>query len=1010
MRLFASRRFFGFLAAATIAWLSPAIVLAQTSGSGAIAGEVKDATGSVLPGVTVEASSPALIERARTAVTDERGQYKIVELRPGTYTVTFSLTGFNTVKREGLELNSGFTANVNAEMRVGGIEETITVSGASPVVDIQNVQQANVLTREVLDTLPTAKSIQSIAALTLGAITTSPLGGGEAGGSKGEPVFGFNQIHGSPNGIRNYDGMKTCSTYNVATSCRYQFNQMAVQEMVVDTNVASSESESGGMNVNMVPKDGGNVFRGSFLAEGTNNNFQGSNLTDNLRARGLTAAAETKKIYDVGVGFGGPIRQNKLWYYGAVRGWGSVEQLAGVYFNKVQNTLFYEPDLTRPAIYDRYTKDVSLRLTWQATSKQKFNLTGGVQDYCWCYSYFITNPEAAWDFHVYPSNVWMGTWSYPATNKLLFQAGVSLRQDRQFNGVPPETGTARPVIDLANNVPYGSRFNPGNGTLVGDTDYGDMGNQYAYLTRASMSYVTGTHSFKAGMQTMTGQTELRRIAPLYNVQYIFRNRIPVQLRQGAYPHSQHGRLKYNLGLYAEDQWKVQNLTLTLGLRYDALNAYNPAQCRPGGEFVQEFCFDAVSNVPNWKDVEPRLGGAYDLFGNGKTAIKGSFGRYVIYETTAITKATNPAAAIAIATSRTWNDTNGNYVPDCDLTSRIGNGECGPMDNQRFGTPIPTTRYDTNLTNGYGVRPYTWQGSIAVQHELRSGLGVTVGYYRTSYGNLQVTDNLSVTSADYDTYCVTAPSDSRLPNGGGYQVCGLYDVKPTKFGQINNLVTRAKGAGGDRTQVYNGVDVSANARIAQGVLVTGGISFGSTTSDFCNSPDFKGQTGTGPTAVTFAGAALPAQWCKFSLPNDGQMQIKLQGAYPLPYGINVAATFQHLPGLPRFAAATYTNAQIAPVLGRNLAACGAVTVGCTATATVNVIEPNTQFEKRYSQFDFRLSKNITVQRFRITPRLDIYNAFNSDSVIGELYGFGAVWLRPTEILTARLIKFGVQVDF
>src|SRR5205814_5265565 len=126
--------------------------------------------------------------------------------------------------------------------------------------------------------------------------------------------------------------------------------------------------------------------------------------------------------------------------------------------------------------------------------------------------------------------------------------------------------------------------------------------------------------------------------------------------------------------------------------------------------------------------------------------------------------------------------------DCDLTNRAANGECGAMDNQRFGTPVPTTQYDTNLTNGYGVRPYTWQGSVAVQHELRAGLGVTFGYFRTSYGNLQVTDNLAVTPADYDSYCVTAPSDARLPGGGGYQVCGLFDVKPAKFGQVNNLVT------------------------------------------------------------------------------------------------------------------------------------------------------------------------------------------------------------------------------
>jgi hypothetical protein len=981
--------------------LLPDAAWSQTATTGAIAGEVRDATGALMPGVTVEAGSPALIEKVRVALTDSQGQYKIVELRPGTYTVTFTLPGFSTVRREGLELNSGFTADVSVELRVGGVEETITVTGASPVVDIQNVRQQNVLTRDVLDALPTAKSVQSIAALTLGAITTSPLGGGEAGGSKGEPVFGFNQIHGSANGVRTLDGMKTCSAYNVATSCRYQFNQMAVQEMVVDTNVASAESESGGMNVNMVPKDGGNLFAGSFLAEGTNDSLQSSNLTDDLRARGLTAAAKVQKIYDIGFGMGGPIQKDKLWFYGAVRNWGSVEQLAGVYFNKIQDTLFYEADLDRPAIYDRYTRDSSLRLTWQLTSKQKLNLNGGVQAYCWCYSYFITNPEAAWDFHVYPSNNWMATWSYPLTNRLLIQAGGSLRQDRQFNGTPAETGNARPVIDLSNNVPYGSRF-ASTQNLVGDTDYGDMGNQYAYQTRVVTSYVTGSHSLKVGFQTMTGQTEMRMIAPLYNVQYIFRNRLPVQLRQGAFPHSQHGRLKLMLGAYGEDQWTIRNLTLNLGVRFDSLDAYNPAQCRPGGEFVPEFCFGEVKSVPSWKDVSPRLGAAYDLFGDGKTAVKFSFGRYVTYETTAITKATNPAAAIAISTTRTWNDTNFNYVPDCNLNNPALNGECGALDNQRFGTPIPTTRYDTDVTEGFGVRPFTWQGSAGIQHEIRPGFALSVGYFRTSYGNIQVTDNLAVTPADYDTFCVTAPSDARLPGGGGYPICGLYDVKPAKFGQVDGLVVRAKNFG-DRTQVYNGVDIGANARLRAGVLLTGGISFGTTHFNSCNSPDFAGQ------AVTAGGVQVPGDWCDYSLPNEGQMQIKLQGTYPIPGGVQLSATYQNLPGLPQFATFSFTNAQVVPSLGRNLAACPATGV-CTAVVTVNIFEPNTQFEPRYNQFDVRVSKNFRFNRFRVTPRVDAYNLFNSDTVINEVYGFGAAWLRPTEILTARLVKFGVQVDF
>src|SRR5262245_36798138 len=321
---------------------------AQSGSSAAIAGEVRDATGSLLPGVVVEAASPALIEKVRSVVTDDRGQYKIIDLRPGPYTVTFSLTGFSSVKREGLELNTGFTATVNAELRVGGIEVTITVSGASPVVDTQNVRTQSVLTREVLDVVPTSKNYQSFAGLTLGAVgsTAGATGGGDSGGSKGEQMTGLT-IHGAGAGLTTIDGMRINTATNFWDNHRYFFNQLSVQESVMETGGAGAESMAGRRNVHMVPKDGGNVVRGSFVTEYANRDFQGSNLTDDLRARGLTRTNQIRTIYDVGGGVGGPLKRDRLWFFTASRAWGSQEELAGVYFNKLQGTLFYEPDQDR---------------------------------------------------------------------------------------------------------------------------------------------------------------------------------------------------------------------------------------------------------------------------------------------------------------------------------------------------------------------------------------------------------------------------------------------------------------------------------------------------------------------------------------------------------------------------------------------------------------------------------------------------------------------------------------
>jgi hypothetical protein len=965
---------------------------AQTATTGAIAGQVVDATGSALPGVTVEAASPAIIEKVRTAVTDGQGQYKIVDLRPGSYTVSFSLPGFSGLKREGIELNTGFTATVDAELSVGSVEETITVSGASPVVDVQNARTQNVLTREVLDAVPTAKNFQAFAGLTLGAqgSNNSSTGGGDNGGSRGEQPTGLT-IHGAGVGVTTVDGMVINTMHTVAGTHRYVFNQLQVQEIVLETSGASAPSQSGGLNVNMVPKDGGNTFSGSFTGEYANRSMQGDNLSDELRAQGLTSTNAIRKIYDVGAGLGGPIIQDKLWFFTAHRAQRGVETLAGRYFNGLQGTLFYEPDLDRPAFTDSYVRDSGARIAWQATAKQKIAIGVNLQDYCRCYSMLtgtggIPVPESTYHYRMYPNNLVQATWSYPATHRLLLEAGYTLRVEHQVNGKPDETGdTTRPVSELATGIAYGSLF---SGNNTNRSNYGDHGSQGQYNTRFALSYVTGSHAFKGGVTALQGQSSIRG-EPLYNVQYVFRDRVPSSLNQAAWPINQVSKVKLDFAAFAQDQWTIDNFTLSLGVRFENLHDYNPAQTRPEGEFTPEYRFDAVDNVPNWKDINPRISAAYDLFGNGRTAVKLSVGRFVALHTTDIANRTNPGAAIAALTSRTWNDTNGNYVPDCDLKSRAQNGECGPMANQSFGTTVPQTRYDAEVTEGWHVRPHNWQFSAAVQHELRPGVGLTVGYFRTSHGNFSATDNLAVEPGDYTEYCITAPVDPRLP-GSGAPVCGLYDVAPGKFGAVDNLVSRASRFG-ERSEVYNGVDVSLNARFGRGGIVSGGLSIGHTVTDECASPDF------------------PVQFCRNTLPIAGQAQIKISGAYPLPWGLQASGALQNLPG--RAIAATYvaTNAEIVPSLGRNLAACG-TRVPCTATTTVTIMEPNSQFEDRYTLLDARLSRMFRVARMRVQPRLDIYNLFNSAPVLNQNTRYGTSWLQPLEIFGARFVKVGVQLDF
>ena len=280
------------------------VATAQTAQSGAIAGEVKDTTGAVLPGVTVEATSPALIEKVRATVTDSQGRYQITELRPGAYSVNFTLPGFSTFRREGIELTSGFTANVNAELKIGALEETVTVTGAAPIVDTQNVRSQNVISRELLDALPTGRSVAGVGALTLGATPTGSgnFSGHDVGGNKGENTKAL-AIHGlNISNTRNrWEGSPINTLIGAGGgNSQYFVNTIAVQEIVVDTGGNSADSDTGGANYNVVPKDGGNRLSFNTAGNYAGENLQADNFTEDLRNRGVVSVPPIYKIFDAG--------------------------------------------------------------------------------------------------------------------------------------------------------------------------------------------------------------------------------------------------------------------------------------------------------------------------------------------------------------------------------------------------------------------------------------------------------------------------------------------------------------------------------------------------------------------------------------------------------------------------------------------------------------------------------------------------------------------------------------
>ena len=534
-------------------WMAASLALACVASTplaawaqSAIAGTVRDSSGAVMPGVTVEVASPALIEKARTAVTDADGRYQVVDLRPGVYTVTFTLPGFNTVVRDGLELPANFTAQINADMRVGSLEESITVTGGTPTVDVQSATQQVVLSRAVLDAVPTGRSVPTLGALMSGARLALPDVGGTSGMQNRDLT-----IHGSDGRDTTFqvDGM-TLNGLEGDGSVQSYFNDMMFEEVSYQSSGIGAEVSAGGVRANMIPKDGGNAFRGAVFLSGANSNLQTDNSAE-AREQGLTAPDALDKVWDFNVSAGGPIKRDRLWFFASYRDWGVYQFIANSFFGwgpKGPNFPGTTPS-GEQAVDDASLRSGVVRLTTQL-GKHKI---AGYLDRIRKYRGHENSAGAgvviageATDIRA-PKQYYtaQAKWTASLSSRLLWEAGFAINNESYSLEPQPEAVNVIPRRDITLNTLYGAY---------------DGGVYYREPIRrfwmGVLSYVTGSHALKTGIQFQNGYFWRQRRETADLVQR-YRNGIPDSVLVHNTPQDSRADMNVDAAVFVQDSWTAQ---------------------------------------------------------------------------------------------------------------------------------------------------------------------------------------------------------------------------------------------------------------------------------------------------------------------------------------------------------------------------------------------------------------------------------------------------------------------
>ncbi|MCM3878863.1 MAG: TonB-dependent receptor [Vicinamibacterales bacterium] len=984
---------------ALVCALIPTLAFAQAQ----IVGQVRDESGGVLPGVTVEAASPAIIEKVRTAMTDDQGRFRIEALRPGVYKLTFTLVGFSTVVRDGIDVPSAVVVTVNADLKVGALEETVTVSGDAPQVDVTQASRTQVITRDIIDTLPISRNVMSIGVLSPGVRQGTP----DIGGSRMTE-----QVNLRAHGLGGNDAeqlVEGMSIQSLEGASQAYFDDMLQSEITIMTSAIPADTSGGGIRMNSVLKDGGNTWSGATFLGFSSGEWQANNTDDELRAapRSIASGNAIKHIHMFTGSLGGPIMKDKMWMILTARHQSSDEIIADT---PVQITA---PDGEVINSYlDTYVRGPSLRLTYQLNQKNKVasfvqrwwkrkgkDFAGGGQD---PRASQMRDPRHA---HHTVGNV---RWTSPMTNKLLFEAGYSwtlfdwlgepmagIQKERDS----PEWYTQTRKTDTQRQIHPQCAYATGC-TIWGSNQIQRQDNT-RHVFQATASYVTGSHNVKIGYNHEIGPDG--RMGNTHNGD-LYQNYVagrPSTVTVWNTPLEAPGIVDYDAGLYLQDSWTIKRLTINPGIRAEFFSAGMREASSPAGRFVPARFFPEQRGLIKWgPDWAPRLAAVYDLFGNGRTALKTNYSRY--YRQYDADPATAYSPIGLVSENRNWFDCLLNAAGTACSGAAAATNNDGIVQDIEIG-PSPAGgsfgKVSSNI-KGDLERQYNWEFTAGVQHQLMPRLAVGAMLYKRQIKNIQYTDRSFISTEDYTAFQTAMPADVlRDPDVAAVidpnaliTVYNLNAAKNSVYGV--NLIDQSSN---QNLSLYTGSEVSFSARLAGGALLFGSWTAEKNVSVFCESNDNP----NGPTTADLYQGRLVAQggrFCdqrKFGVPFTHEF--KLAGNYGLPGGVDFGAVVQSFGGLERVitwqpAATLYPNGQR------------------TQAQTIILNEPGSLYGERWNQVDINFKKNLRYGNKMHTFQIDFFNVFNNNAIRTMTDTVGASLGQVTAILPGRFPRIGYQFKF